>query len=439
MVPVKRRFESAAAIASLFLAAAHAIPAVVPAIRQLDVNVAMRDGVRLAPTSSGLPIGPLSRQSCCARPMARATGSAEFPVVRGTAMRLWFRMCAGVMIGGRVRAAEQETSDGDDTLNWIARQPWSDGKIGMIGGSYLGIAQWKAALLEQSASEGDLSRRSGDDDYRDRFYSTGGAMKLGHRLLWMAENMRRRVPSRISEIRLHLPLRTADVAATGQTSDDLSAGHRIIRPTTFWKASARGSIWTRSTSRCFRWAAGTTTLSRAIWRPSPFCTSNSGVHRIMIGPWPHNMSTSSRTWISGREATVPCAACNCSGSTMAEGQRYAAAAQAAGAHLRDGREPLARGTGVAAGAGARRARFTWRAGGHANTLDGDGAAGPRPPRASAGSVTSSTRDDPVPTTGGAVCCNPEVFPWGPIDQRPVEKRARCAGVHLARRCSATWK
>jgi hypothetical protein len=30
--------------------------------------------------------------------------------------------------------------------------------------------------------------------------------------------------------------------------------------------------------------------------------------------------------------------------------------------------------------------------------------------------------NPVPTLGGAVCCDPKIFPWGPIDQRPVEKR-----------------
>ena len=30
--------------------------------------------------------------------------------------------------------------------------------------------------------------------------------------------------------------------------------------------------------------------------------------------------------------------------------------------------------------------------------------------------------NPVPTVGGAVCCDPRVFPWGPMDQRPVEKR-----------------
>jgi putative CocE/NonD family hydrolase len=31
--------------------------------------------------------------------------------------------------------------------------------------------------------------------------------------------------------------------------------------------------------------------------------------------------------------------------------------------------------------------------------------------------------DPAPTRGGAVCCNPTVFPWGPMDQRPVENRS----------------
>jgi putative CocE/NonD family hydrolase len=30
--------------------------------------------------------------------------------------------------------------------------------------------------------------------------------------------------------------------------------------------------------------------------------------------------------------------------------------------------------------------------------------------------------NPVPTAGGAVCCNPAIFPWGPKDQRSVEKR-----------------
>ncbi len=38
--------------------------------------------------------------------------------------------------------------DGDDAravIDWIARQPWSDGRVGMYGGSYDGFTQWAAA------------------------------------------------------------------------------------------------------------------------------------------------------------------------------------------------------------------------------------------------------------------------------------------------------
>lgn len=38
-----------------------------------------------------------------------------------------------------------EREDGSDTLDWIAAQPWSNGAVGMLGGSYLGYVQWAAA------------------------------------------------------------------------------------------------------------------------------------------------------------------------------------------------------------------------------------------------------------------------------------------------------
>lgn len=38
-----------------------------------------------------------------------------------------------------------EMEDGDDTLNWIASKSWSNERVGMIGGSYLGYVQWAAA------------------------------------------------------------------------------------------------------------------------------------------------------------------------------------------------------------------------------------------------------------------------------------------------------
>lgn len=39
-----------------------------------------------------------------------------------------------------------EKMDGVDTIAWVAKQPWCNGKVGMIGGSYLGMVQWQAAV-----------------------------------------------------------------------------------------------------------------------------------------------------------------------------------------------------------------------------------------------------------------------------------------------------
>lgn len=37
-----------------------------------------------------------------------------------------------------------ETEDVNEVINWITKQPWSNGKVGMIGGSYDGFSQWAA-------------------------------------------------------------------------------------------------------------------------------------------------------------------------------------------------------------------------------------------------------------------------------------------------------
>lgn len=39
---------------------------------------------------------------------------------------------------------ENESQDIYEVIDWVSRQPWSNGKVGMIGGSYLGFSQWAA-------------------------------------------------------------------------------------------------------------------------------------------------------------------------------------------------------------------------------------------------------------------------------------------------------
>ena len=44
-----------------------------------------------------------------------------------------------------------EKADGYDTVRWAAAQPWSNGRVGMLGGSYVGYTQYAAAAFQPPA------------------------------------------------------------------------------------------------------------------------------------------------------------------------------------------------------------------------------------------------------------------------------------------------
>ncbi|MGW0561498.1 CocE/NonD family hydrolase [Streptomyces sp. NPDC003016] len=44
-----------------------------------------------------------------------------------------------------------EVDDGYDTIEWVTRQPWSDGVVGMFGDSYYGFTQWSAVVGQHPA------------------------------------------------------------------------------------------------------------------------------------------------------------------------------------------------------------------------------------------------------------------------------------------------
>ncbi|SCX81693.1 CocE/NonD family hydrolase [Flavobacterium caeni] len=46
---------------------------------------------------------------------------------------------------------EHESGDLYDIIDWVAKQSWCDGRVGMLGGSYTGFAQWAAAKKRHPA------------------------------------------------------------------------------------------------------------------------------------------------------------------------------------------------------------------------------------------------------------------------------------------------
>ncbi|MDR3703565.1 MAG: CocE/NonD family hydrolase [Candidatus Sulfopaludibacter sp.] len=308
----------------------------------------------------------------------------------------------------------QESSDGDDTINWIARQSWSNGKVGMTGGSYVGIVQWKAALLNNPHLKCIFPVVSGYDDYRDRFYSTGGAMKLGQRLEWMAENMK--APGYhpdFSHFILHLPLRTSDVAATGWSSEMYREVMAHPAFDSFWRKVSVKEQLARIHVPVFAVGGWYDNYVESDLEAYAALRKSSGLNRILIGPWPHNMSVPFEGVNFGPGAVVPVRSLQLEwfdqwlmgkDTPVLSSPPVRVFLMGDNRWLEDRAWP------------PERARV------QSLYLGGEGALGNQPPRHAAGDRYVFDPNHPVPTRGGAVCCNPKLFPWGPMDQRPVEQR-----------------
>lgn len=77
---------------------------------------------------------------------------------------------------------QYERDDADDTLDWIAQQPWSNGRVGMIGGSYGGYTQWAAAASGNPHLQAIVSMVTAGSAMTDTF-AHGGAPSMGQ-LAW---------------------------------------------------------------------------------------------------------------------------------------------------------------------------------------------------------------------------------------------------------------
>jgi len=66
-----------------------------------------------------------------------------------------------------------EEYDGFDTIEWMASQPWSNGKVGMTGVSYVGFVQWMAASEQPPHLTCIFSYGSPSDIFGDTWFSFG--------------------------------------------------------------------------------------------------------------------------------------------------------------------------------------------------------------------------------------------------------------------------
>ncbi|MBI2768944.1 MAG: CocE/NonD family hydrolase [Burkholderiales bacterium] len=67
----------------------------------------------------------------------------------------------------------REAQDYKALIEWASRQPWSNGKVGLIGISYYAIGQWNVAALQPKGLAAMIPWEGAADPYRDSGYHGG--------------------------------------------------------------------------------------------------------------------------------------------------------------------------------------------------------------------------------------------------------------------------
>ncbi|MBW2370271.1 MAG: CocE/NonD family hydrolase, partial [Deltaproteobacteria bacterium] len=153
-----------------------------------DVRIPMRDGVGLSaevylpPEENGVYPAILIRspygndKSEYDRLRLQAYVDAGFAVV--------YQMVRGRgKSGGEFSFFFAEGQDGYDTIEWIAAQPWCNGRVGMDGGSYLGTAQYLAARMRPPHLVCILPSVPAGDFFNEIPY-IGGGLQLDWAVTW---------------------------------------------------------------------------------------------------------------------------------------------------------------------------------------------------------------------------------------------------------------
>ncbi|HKP12657.1 MAG TPA: CocE/NonD family hydrolase, partial [Blastocatellia bacterium] len=118
------------------------------ATKPLEEMVPMRDGVRLS-TSIYLPEGKGPFPVVLVRtPYGKGTQAVGYAAWTRRGFALVTQDVRGKgKSEGPYRPFMDDPADGFDTVEWAAKQPWSNGKVGMYGASAMGIAANLAAMM----------------------------------------------------------------------------------------------------------------------------------------------------------------------------------------------------------------------------------------------------------------------------------------------------
>jgi len=397
-------------------------------------KVAMRDGVSLS-TDIYRPSAPGRYPTILSRyPYGNGNGAGSLAQPRHWVENGYVFVFQDVRgrydSDGEFYPYRTEAQDGYDTIAWIVSQPWSDGTVGMSGGSYLAAVQWLVASERPPGLKALAPRVAPFNYYHDVTY-IGGALALLSRTSWgvyMSGRTNQEMPLDMQRMWWHLPLKTLD------RSFGLDMPYWrdwIAHPAddAYWapfQSGQRAAHMDLPALNIGGWYDGILGGTLSSYRSA---TTDMGPHArrnqwLIIGPWDHKLARDGKTQL-GELEFGPDSAMDFSNierrwfDHWLKGEANAVMDEApvrlfvmGENRWRSEREwPLAR---------TRYTAYYFHSQGVANTRDGDGGLSTRKP----GVAQASSRyvydpADPVPTVGGNL--TPERYA-GPRDQAQVEQR-----------------
>ena len=340
---------------------------------------------------------------------------------------------------GRWEPFFDDERDGYDTVEWAASQPWSNGKVGMQGGSYLGQNQWRAAQAAPPSLVTIFPSVASTSIYHD-WITLNGAWRLSFNFGWGPVRQESRIMQNTGahtvdglhaihydEVQRHLPLNTMQqlVGRRAKFYDDWLANPDY---NAYWKPLNVEETFAKVAVPVHTFGGWFDIFSQGTLRGYVGMSQKGSTERIrrgsniVMGAWGHGSTQKTGDIDFGPAAHVNEQALQLRWyDYWLKGIDNGLAAEPPVKLFVMGRNewvleneyPLAR---------TEYRPFYFASGGKANSDSGDGRlTWQKPAGSSPADRFRYDPNDPVPSLGGNNCCGTPT-PAGPRDQRPIERR-----------------
>ena len=347
-----------------------------------------------------------------------------------------------------------ETDDGVDTVEWCASQPWSTGKVGMYGRSYVGATQWLAAIGAPPHLAA-LAPGITSSTYHEGWTYQGGAFELAFAGSWATSQL---TLGNLKKLAAQVPGAEADKELLIDAVDNLHTALRhlplkeypplkrpglapyyydwLAHPSDddywrVWKIEAQYEQVAVPALHYGGWydifLGGTLKNYLGMQERGGTPQARHG-QKLLIGPWAHVSPFSNGVGQVDFGLRANPLSFDMEGLQLRWFDHW----------LKEEENGVTEEPPVrifVMGLNRWRDEFQWppegityvnyylHSGGRANTLNGEGTLSPeRPGDEPPDSYVYNPRD-PVPTRGGNLCCYPVLLAAGAFDQREIEARA----------------